>query len=409
MSTSSYENVTLGVETGEVSDRLSCAEVSLVTKSQKDFMVELRYIVEYICLPVALIGISGNILALVIFCVQRRKTTTVFILGTLAVVDTLCLLSILSSQTSVYFSLKMGHYDSFKPAWKIIFRWVFPSVYIFRMVGMWLVATLTVDRWIAVCRPLHAQQMCTLASGYRRVAATITFGILFSLPRFFEDPQQYGFPISDFEGFYLNQFYAIIYRGVLFTVFMYILPLAVTVFLNIKLVLSLKASDPAVVSLRQHLIKNGAEDRSQREQRNVTIVVIIVCCVSVLCSTVAMTSQALYTTEMCFCEWVKADIEIYRRTSSEIGQILTVINSSSNIFIYTIFSKNFRSNLKTCCKTRCKNNQNNSRISTHRRVDPTLSNDGTETLYLHGVQAGSAQLSQNSAEQRLKFLNDKYI
>lgn len=368
-------------------------------------MKELRFIVECICLPVLVLGIAGNALALVVFCRQRRKSTTNIILQVLAVVDSLCLICIFLGQTSYYIAIRFDYLEAYKPTWKVLFRCVLPLAYIFRIIDMWLVTTLTVDRWIAVCKPLHAQQMCTVSTGYKRIAATIIFGVLFSLPRFIEEPAQYGLPIQkSFSGLSSNQFYTIIYKGVLFTIFMYILPLAATVVLNIKLLSSLKMTDPTVTTLRQHLIKDGREERNQREHRNVTVVVIIVCCVSVLCSTVAMTSQILYATELCFCQWLKSDIELYRRVTSEIGQVLMVVNCSSNIFIYSIFSKNFRSSLKVCCKRK---EETSSNEPNHRRLDPTLSNDATETFYLQNLQSVN-QSNSNTAERKMRLLNEKY-
>jgi len=68
-----------------------------------------------------------------------------------------------------------------------LYNWLFPCAYVLRMVNAWLTVLLTVDRYIAVCRPLHAQRLCTIQRAYSNIFIVAVASVLFCLPRFYED------------------------------------------------------------------------------------------------------------------------------------------------------------------------------------------------------------------------------
>jgi len=62
--------------------------------------------------------------------------------------------------------------------------WPMASVAI--MATVWMVVVLTVHRYVAICRPLHAAQYNTMAHVRKAVAAVWIFAVVYNLPRFFE-------------------------------------------------------------------------------------------------------------------------------------------------------------------------------------------------------------------------------
>ncbi|KAK2147331.1 hypothetical protein NP493_3477g00004, partial [Ridgeia piscesae] len=52
--------------------------------------------------------------------------------------------------------------------------------------AVWLVVILTADRYIAICRPLHACQYSTRSRARRAVVLVWLMSVLYNLPRFFE-------------------------------------------------------------------------------------------------------------------------------------------------------------------------------------------------------------------------------
>ena len=84
----------------------------------------------------------------------------------LAVADTLVLLIVFVLRSLRYIA-PLINYADYKNVHRSLYAWLFPCAYMLRMVNAWLTVLLTVDRYIAVCRPLHAQRLCTIQRAYR--------------------------------------------------------------------------------------------------------------------------------------------------------------------------------------------------------------------------------------------------
>jgi len=106
-------------------------------------------------------------------------------LQALAVSDTLVLLIVFLLRSLRYVA-ELVSYD-YRDAHRSLYGWLFPCAYLLRMVNAWLTVLLTVDRYIAVCRPLHAQRLCTIQRTYTSILAVTVVSVVFCLPRFFEN------------------------------------------------------------------------------------------------------------------------------------------------------------------------------------------------------------------------------
>jgi len=103
----------------------------------------------------------------------------------LAVADTLVLLVIFLLRSFRYVAPLVN--VDYTKALLSLYGWLFPCAYVLRMVNAWLTVLLTVDRYIAVCRPLHAQRLCTIQRAYTNIVAVTAASVVYCLPRFFED------------------------------------------------------------------------------------------------------------------------------------------------------------------------------------------------------------------------------
>lgn|SRR6218665_685377 len=144
----------------------------------------LRDIIEiWFCLPIALLGVLGNLVSLVVLCYMRKGKlrAVATMLQALAVSDTLVLVAgfwlrtmrYLGGQTFVYYHT-------------ITFPVFFSTIYVLRLVNTWLTVLLTFDRYVAVCHPLHAQSLCTTKRTYIQIVSVVVASFAFSVPRYFE-------------------------------------------------------------------------------------------------------------------------------------------------------------------------------------------------------------------------------
>lgn len=148
-------------------------------------VVMLRHISEiWISFPLVIFGIVGNLLSLSVLCQprQRQKLRTIIILlRTLAVFDILVLVSVFLLRT-----MRLIGPTVYLVFFTLTYPYLYPVAFELRLINTWITVLLTVDRYVAVCRPLHAQRMCSVRRTYAQVAAVILLSVLFCLPRHFE-------------------------------------------------------------------------------------------------------------------------------------------------------------------------------------------------------------------------------
>ena len=159
------------------------------TQYVEDPTVQLMRLVTevWLSMPIALLGIVGNLASLVVLVYHRRqspskKLQSILVqLQALAVVDTLVLVNVLLLRSLRYVApVEYVRYHTY------IYPWLLPTTYVLRMANTWLTVLLTVDRYIAVCWPLHARRLCTIRRTYVEMAAIVVLSVVYCIPRYFE-------------------------------------------------------------------------------------------------------------------------------------------------------------------------------------------------------------------------------
>ena len=130
-------------------------------------------------------GTLGNSLSFVVLLRDKQRRATHLILSSLALFDTVFLL------TSYCFQSVQEFIDErTQPIGWRIYAFSGPFIYTLghatRMMRNWTVVLVSIERFIAVYVPLRAATICTLRNGRRAIATIIIVCALYNISRFFE-------------------------------------------------------------------------------------------------------------------------------------------------------------------------------------------------------------------------------
>lgn len=172
-----------------------------------------------------------------------------------------------------------------------------------------------------------------------------------------------------------NKAYVIVYGNILFLLVQYLVPMIMLTVLNSYVIMSLRRSTSyrtgVLLSYRARAPTVGSSLRSNNSAtaavgaaakppyaaasvpysstfesaRRVTIIVIVVVLMCIVCYTVAMTAQVIWSLQMGFSAWLgdsAASVELARRYISQLSNLLITLNSASNFVVYCLCSRNFR-------------------------------------------------------------------
>lgn len=350
-----------------------------------------RFICEFcIVAPIAVLGVVGNILAIIVLYRQKQRQGTILFLQVLALADTTVLITslILRSFRYLYAYTRWMWLAPYNSVYHYIFRWLFPFVYFFRLVDTWLVVLLTVDRYIAVRHPLHAQRLCTYLRAVKHLIILLIISLLFSLPRFFEyrinlDNKIFGFEATEL---FRNKAYNIGYRMVIFFLLQYLVPMIVLIILNTKLLRTLRTAEQYRAQI--------AEGHGSRT-RSVTATVVTVVLVAILCNVTALITHLLWSLHEGFPQLVH--LELARRYMALISNIFVTLNSAVNFGIYCLCSRNFRTVLCRLCGC----------YSGRRPLKRTQSSMRTTGTYISLAHSSTIRKKSNSVNLNNTYLPNK--
>ena len=106
---------------------------------------------------------------------------------------------------------------------------------------VWFTVLLAINRFIAVCKPFQAPQLCTLKRAKIQVVVVAIFSVCFNIPKFFQyDMAHSGTDVGDIskKSSWIgpDTVFGIIYTNAMYTVLVLLLPLLLLIVLNTHLI-----------------------------------------------------------------------------------------------------------------------------------------------------------------------------
>ena len=310
-------------------------------------------------------GLVGNTLSFCVLRRERRAHVATFLLCALAVVDNFYLIVV--GGTSVYAALInfIGHSGNAIQAYLVVFIW--PFAYIAQMAAVWMTVHIAFNRYIAICRPFQAPQLCTMHRTRVQLATLATLIVLYNIPRFCEFKISYVIvpgenttlmePVET--PLKLNYHYNLIYENIMYCLFVFLGPLAILVTFNVCLVRELLRIRKRMQE--RHLPHaSGGED----EENNLTLVMIIIIITFIFCQTPAFFNQILSLVGLPY-ECGQPYFYFY-----QLSNFIASLNSCFNFIVYCAFRRQFQQRLRAFC--RCSTNEG----AAKRTLDSTASAAG---------------------------------
>lgn len=287
-----------------------------------------------------LFGFAGNAVSTICLWADKSRTATPFLLISLEVADTLFLATVfpLRVLTSIdTFAVQIPSFDAASP---YIGKYVYPLALLAETGTIYVTILVTVNRYISVCHPYRATNLCSVRIARRHVAAVALFSVLINIPRFFEYDivSSNGRLKLDKNWIMTNKVYKILYSNLIYFFVMFLLPLVSLAILNTRLVAALRRTK----TRRARLLKQPTDasfSGVSRSEEDITLMLIVVVMVFVVTQTPAMVTQVLVAymseDEIDVCP---SAFFFYERLSD----LFVVANSSINFIIYCFCSRRFR-------------------------------------------------------------------
>ena len=302
---------------------------------EKRAQYESFLFVVYTCIvgPLILMGLLANTIAFCIFGKMVHHNATTFLLRTLALIDSCVMLCMIPRLCVVVLELYKEHtvYTIAETLRPVLVVYITPLWYIVYVATVWTSVMIGMNRYIAVCRPLHAARLCTINQARKQILCVILGSITYAIPRFFAykiGRRTDGSTFIAISWIDNKWYYYIYFLGFYFT-FIFIIPFSTLTFFCVRLITALRAA---------RTLRVGFHGARQVDTR-VTSMLVVLFIVSLVCHAANILDMILHLAGLKYI-WVF----IYA-----IADISVILNSSLNCVIYLVYIKTFRVMLCKIC------------------------------------------------------------
>ena len=296
----------------------------------------------YLSSAVIIFGLIGNIASF--YALHRMTSSSCLILKVLAIMDSLYLL--LHTYTTVYDEIA----HSINGIGVVLLHY-YPLERILQTANAWVTVLLTIDRYLAVMKPLHTKLIFTEKRIKLSIFLICVLAISLHVPMFFEYTYEgtYNdcglmFHVYDFTYLLQDDYYQICFHVIVEVLIRLIIPLTLLIILNSRMAMAIyKARE------RRSVIMANSIASGQRQSETMTAMVVVVVTIFAICQTPYM----IYTLDF-LVTWHNLKFFSYETNLYwlSVGEFFLLLNSSVNCLIYVVFGKTFRQKLFSCCRRR---------------------------------------------------------
>lgn len=343
---------------------------NMSTSQLTSYLREIIVIDVYLVTLLICFGFLGNALTIAVLCRERDKTSaTNWLLQTLAVVDTLYLIACIFIQPLKTIN-EAGWWPRFNSVFPYMDCYVRPWASVAQTITVWAVVALTVDRYVAVCRP-YSTHLRTIRRAQIVMAGVFITAVVYNIPIFFErevvTPNTSGTNES-FQGrcvkktFTHSLLYSVFYKTVCHFVLRSIGPLVLLIVLNVSLVRALRSMDHR----RKDLISKSTQHRE-----NITLMLVVVVTVFIVCQLPDVVLRLIATQTH---PLPGSRAAFHFRCVNSVTNLMLTLNSSVNFLIYCLVGRKFRRILVQMFSGSC------CRIPGHRATSETYERQQMESM-----------------------------
>ena len=296
------------------------------------------------------VGVIGNIFALVVFWKESITSSALFLFQCLSLIDSALLLYVFPMYAMHSFVVYTGWLQGYWAIHPYTIVYVLLLALTAQTATIWVTVLVAFTRYIAICLPFRASRLCTVSKVKKQLTFVLLSAVLFNMPKFMEYRVKYvtydngttysaAAAAAAYSRLLSHKLYYKVYDNILYFIFNLALPVFVLMLLNIRMIKALKA-----------FRRTRLEMQSVRQQQdnNITFVLIIVVIVFIICQVPALINQVMWNVapdEARQC----GGFHFYLR---HIANMLVIFNSAINFVIYILFNKRFRLVLiqTACCR-----------------------------------------------------------
>ncbi|XP_064611522.1 FMRFamide receptor-like [Liolophura sinensis] len=281
---------------------------------------------------VSVLGLIGNILSIIVLSDRRMRSPTSCYLISLAVYDSVVLLSMCLSLAIPTLKYKTNLLDDYFKFYPYMHVYAYPIALIAQTGTIYTTVGFTIERYIAVCRPLHAAEMCTISRAKKVILVIFICIVLYNVPRMMEHRvlEQWDNVTNTTTAQIIptdlgnDQVYKTIYFIYLHLFIMFLVPFSLLFVLNLLLIRAVRKSRQT----RQEM------SASRAKEHNLTVMLIAVIAAFLICQLPSIADNILFVVGVPF------NLDYIRFTT--ISNLMVVTNSATNFILYCVFGKKFR-------------------------------------------------------------------